>query len=342
MKCVQCGTDTKKKDRPAGTCPKCAHPFTFDPTNGDELTDAAFAAALTRVGAQGKVRFTEAHLVQELRRVGARRRRGCNAFFSAFEGLFRALGLVWGPNAATEGGPLNDPARLHVYIMRWLKFNGPLPGLIQSRPQPAGLSAEMLEELRSYSFDRAVITDQREIVDTLVANRFHFENNCAVLTAGGYPRHSFDVLRDMLRRNPNILVLVVHDATPDGCRLAHTLRHSPEWFKGIGRVVDVGLRPAHARFFPGLEQPPRQPGPVTPGGGILPAEAEWLALNRLDLTVIRPEQLVKRLYRAIVETESRDSGSGSSGGDEVLIYGGNNALLGTDADTSDGGADSFG
>lgn len=339
MKCVRCSTDTKKKDRPSGTCPKCGHPFTFDPTNGDELTDTAFAAALTRVGAQGKVRFTESHLVQELRRVGAKRRGGCNAVFSLFERFFRAIGLVWGPDAATEGGPLNDPARLRVYISRWVKFNGPIEGLLRSRPQPAGLSAEMLEELRSYSFDRAVITDHRDVVDTLVANRFHFENNCAVLTVGGYPEHSFAVLREMLRKNPNILVLVVHDATPEGCRLAHTLRHSPEWFKGIGRVVDVGLRPGHARYFPGLAQPPLRPGPVAAGAGILPEEAAWLALNRLDLAVIRPEQLVKRLYRAIVETES---GTWTSSDGDVIMYGGYHAMLGSDAGTSDGGADSFG
>lgn len=341
MKCVECGTDTKKKDRPEGRCPKCGHPFAFDPTNGDELTDAAFAAALQRVGAKGKVRFTEAHLVQELRRVGVKRRGGCNALLSFFVGAFRALGLVWGPDAAREGGPLNDPARLRAYIKRWAKVNGPIEGLLQGRPQPARLSPEMLEELRSYSFDRAVITDRREVVDTLVANRFHFENNCAVLTADGHPEHSFAVLREMLRKNPNILVLVVHDATPEGCRLAAHLRHDPAWFKGIGRVVDVGLRPGHARFFPGLEQPAHHPGPVSAGEGIEKEEAEWLALNRLDLAVIRPEQLVKRLYRAMVETEA---GSWSSGGgvDDVILYGGYHAMLGSDAGTSDGGADSFG
>lgn len=340
MKCVRCGTDTKKKDRPEGKCPQCRHPFTFDPTNGDELTDAAFAAALTRVGAQGKVRFVEAHLVQELRRVGAKRRGGCNAIFSLFERLFRAVGLVSGPNAAKEGGPLNDPGRLRSYIKRWVQVNGPIEGLLQGRPQPARLSDELLEELRSYSFDRAVITDQRDVVDTLVANRFHFENNCAVLTVGGYPQHSFAVLREMLRKNPNILVLAVHDATPEGCRLAHHLRHSPDWFQGIGRVVDVGLRPGHGRFFPGLEQPAHTPGTVPAGEGILPEEAAWLGMNRLDLSVIRPEQLVKRLYRAMVETES--GGWTTSGTDDVILYGGYHAMLGSDAGTSDGGGDSFG
>jgi hypothetical protein len=139
-------------------------------------------------------------------------------------------------------------------------------------------------------------------VDLLLANNFHFENNCAVLSAGGYPQQAFETVRRMLRRNPRLEVFVLHDITLEGCRLAHRLATDPEWFKGTGvRVVDVGLRPVHARPFKQLLQPAVRP--VAPGGGISPEEARWLSKHTLELAVIRPEQILKRLFRAMTQTQ---------------------------------------
>jgi hypothetical protein len=139
-------------------------------------------------------------------------------------------------------------------------------------------------------------------VDLLLANNFHFENNCAVLAVGGYPRQAFETVRRMLRRNPRLEVFVLHDITPEGCRLAHRLANDPEWFKGMGlRIVDVGLRPVHASpFTKFFEQVSHE---VPSGGGISPDEAQWLSRNRLELAVIRPEQVVKRLFRAMSQSQ---------------------------------------
>jgi len=174
----------------------------------------------------------------------------------------------------------------------------------------------------------------------LLANQFHFENNCAVLCDDGYPENTFPIIMRMLRKNPKLNVFVLHDASPRGCMLAHKLRTSPEWFAGIGQVIDVGLRPAHARFFPGMAEKNPVPLKITPTHGIDAAEAKWLSRWRLEMTVVRPEQLIKRLYRAMTGVEQGGWGAGtgnggSTGGADVIYFG-------TDADTSDGGGDSFG
>lgn len=356
MKCGGCGIDVKKKDRPDGKCPGCKRRFVFDPQNGDPITDVGFQHAMDRISAGGKVRWHREHLYAELRRRTRKDHRGFVTFAVVMGAIFAvtaigfalvvavlglpglavgvvlqlvASGVFFGLAALARAlaRPGIDVSAAHSLLARWRTAHEAMPGVIESTKGQPRLTPELEEELEQYSFDRAVVTDSRMIVDTLIANNFHFENNCAVMSVDGYPKHTFGILRKMVRQNPRIQVYVLHDATPEGCSLAHKLRNDPEWFAGIGTVVDVGLRPAHARYFPGMEEPPGAPGT---GEGITPAEEKWLAAHSLALAIVRPEQLVKRLFRGISVVEA-----GAADGDTVLY-------LGMDADSSDGGGDSFG
>ena len=127
----------------------------------------------------------------------------------------------------------------------------------RARREPAAPRPE--PDLADYSFDRAVICDRARTVDLLLANNFHFENNCAVLSIDGYPPGPFETVRAMLKRNPRLQVFALHDATPDGCTLAHRLATDPAWFAGQVPVIDVGLRPGHAGPFQGLWLPAAAP-----------------------------------------------------------------------------------
>jgi hypothetical protein len=66
MKCIQCGTDSKLKDRNAnqGRCPKCRHPFAFEPTTmgAIKITDSFFARAIADVSMNNTVFFTRQQL----------------------------------------------------------------------------------------------------------------------------------------------------------------------------------------------------------------------------------------------------------------------------------------
>lgn len=358
MKCVRCGHDSKLKDRPGRVCPQCRGTFAFEPQQGDPFTDRAFAHAIDVVSAQGTVRFAPAHVYYQLCR---QKRTSWGAFAGklvmaaiVLAGAFAVYAEgsgVWGTFIAVLGGALGVSAivglrRPRVPAVsrqsfdtlwdRWRSVHGAPKALVAPRrKQITQRSSALEDELRQYSFDRAVICDKPEVVDVLLANRFHFENNCAVLSVGGYPEAAFETVRAMLRNNPKLVVLTVHDATPDGCTLAHRLSNDPEWFAGRARVIDVGLRPAHAKFFPGQAQQNAKPRAVALHG-ITSEEAAWLSTYRLDLAVIRPEQLVKRLFKAITVAEAGGfDGGGGSSGDSVTIFG-------MDTSTTDGGGDSFG
>ncbi len=343
MKCIRCGEDSKKKDRSGRVCPKCARRFAFDPAEGDPFTDAAFKHALDVVGAEGTVRFHRLHVYYQL----------CRQLPSG--GLAETVGnladtvLGWFSKPAAKVSAVGLTASSFDTLWRmWVEAHGKPKGVVEATERaPRKRSAELEAELEAYSFDRAVITDQPLLVDVLVANRFHFENNCALLSVDGHPADAFDTVRKMLRNNPRLVVVAVHDASVAGCGLAHQLATDPAWFAGRARVVDVGLRPEHARLFPRQARPLATPPKVPRPPGLSDADWAWLQKGSLSAFVIKPEQLVKRVYKAIVEAEAPaagggdspgDSSAGSTGGGDVFVYGG----FGGDAQTSDGGGDSFG
>lgn len=344
MKCVRCGEDSKKKDRSGRVCPKCAGRFAFDPTEGDPVTDAAFQHAIEVVSAKGTVKFHPWHVHHQV----------CRQLGPAGGGvLSRMADTVFGwfsrPKPTVSAAAISSDSFRTLWRL-WVEAHGRPKGLVSDAPRaPRPRSPELEAELEAYSFDRAVICDQAALVDVLVANRFHFENNCAILSIDGHPADAFATVRKMLRKNPKLVVVAVHDASAAGCAMPHRLATDPEWFAGHTRVVDVGLRPGHAPKFPGqAEALASAPGGVCPPG-ITADEWAWLQVGRLSAFAIRPEQLVKRLYRAIVEAEAAGAPSGGDGGDGgsgvagsgdggVVVWGD----LGTDATSSDGGGDSFG
>ncbi|NJL68354.1 MAG: hypothetical protein HC894_19690, partial [Microcoleus sp. SM1_3_4] len=63
MKCINCQTDNKLKDRTAnrGRCKQCNHPFVFEPTSmiGVKITDPMFAKAIADVSVNDTLLFTQ-------------------------------------------------------------------------------------------------------------------------------------------------------------------------------------------------------------------------------------------------------------------------------------------
>ncbi len=230
MKCIRCGEDSKKKDRSGRVCPKCARRFAFDPAEGDPFTDAAFKHALDVVGAEGTVRFHRLHVYYQL----------CRQLPSG--GLAETVGnladtvLGWFSKPAAKVSAVGLTASSFDTLWRmWVEAHGKPKGVVEATERaPRKRSAELEAELEAYSFDRAVITDQPLLVDVLVANRFHFENNCALLSVDGHPADAFDTVRKMLRNNPRLVVVAVHDASVAGCGLAMT-------GVGAGPVSRVGV-----------------------------------------------------------------------------------------------------
>jgi hypothetical protein len=377
MKCRHCGENSRYKDwKDTWRCPKCRRPFVFAPREGDPFSDIAFQRAIDIVSAEGRVRWGVEHLYylldRRLARSYSQQAASAIAMLAVFITVLIALSDVrwWlrqmlpNPVAVAVGTavlaavlatavaaawrrrfrPALDRHRFESLYDRWTKQHGPPAGVIQ-RKQAATPAPDVETDVGDYSFDRAVICDRARTVDLLLANNFHFENNCAILSVDGYPAGPFKTVREMLKRNPRLAVYVLHDATPRGCRLARTLAQDPDWFGGRTVVVDVGLRPVQAVAIRGPYLPGGS-GDVGTAPGLTPEEGKWLARHRLELAVIRPEQVVKRLFRAInqpltarpdadnvIHLCHRTRETGSGGGDETMIE---------EADDADGAFDAFG
>jgi hypothetical protein len=353
MKCIRCDADCNYPERANKRCPKCRGEFAFEPRTGDPISDAGFKAAIDAVSSAGTVRFLPDHVYYEV----ARRKRSRSTARNLLYGL-GTTGLLATPInpgtglviAAVCGGlgtllwpsPMAKLARLPFKDLwkRWLEVHGEPRGLIKrSQRAPAG-PYRGPTDIPSYSFDRAVICDRPQTVDVLLANNFHFENNCAVLSVDGYPAHAFDTVRKMLKQNPRLVVYALHDATYTGCNLAHRLASDPTWFRGRARVVEVGLRPAHARGLRGVWQPPD----LTPAAsaGTTARERRWLERHSLDLAAVRPEQVIKRLYAVIVSDAELEPASTYVDVEPGVEYYVHPAAFRRDARAADGGPDSFG
>jgi len=337
VKCINCGKDNNYKERSTSSayskCPSCGRRFAFEPKDKDPVTDAAFKSAIDAVSANGQIRWGVEHLYYEVGRRMRRARRWKRRLPWVLLGLVALLLIValtkgrpvwvvilaligaavyrWGRAASSETMALS----LDAFNGLWAAWTNVHPDRVNAlivRRATAPRPRPLERDIPLYSFDRAVICDRARTVDLLIANNFHFENNCAVLSAEGYPAGPFETVRAMLKRNPRLKVLVLHDATPAGCQLATKLAGDPAWFKEQVPVIDVGLRPRHAPPFKGLWLIAQ--GHFVPiGEGVNQSEAAWLTNYALELAAIRPEQVLKRLFKAMNREDDSDSGGGGDG-----------------------------
>ncbi|HEX4947035.1 MAG TPA: hypothetical protein VFZ34_10235, partial [Blastocatellia bacterium] len=221
------------------------------------------------------------------------------------------------------------------WVRRWEQHNGLVTKRLQLPEQKQSL-AKVSAEVSAYSFDRAVICDRDEVAHFLIANNFHFENNCAILSVNGYPQSIFSTVMEMLHRNPQLKVYALHDASVAGVQLVHRLRTTPRWFAeshGV-TIYDLGLLPHQVmqRFmFERQEWDATKQAKTLPEAvrnSLQPAELEWLEAGKfVELESLAPLTLLKLLRDGIAKSrmpESDDAlvvvGDGGGGGDGVSVY----------------------
>ncbi|MDX2099412.1 MAG: hypothetical protein SFW36_16660 [Leptolyngbyaceae cyanobacterium bins.59] len=208
------------------------------------------------------------------------------------------------------------------WLTQWQQVNGAVKRLPPALPQPNGT---VNSEITNYSFDRLVVCDRSVIAQLLIANNFHFENNCAVLSINGYPQNLFDTVMAMLRQNPDLRVYVLHDCSPSGLQVMHQLKNSENWFRNQAvAIVDIGLLPR--QIFKLRDAVILQSASFAKAAQQLPAEIrqslsseelKWLDAGcYVELESFTPQRLIQVLNRGIAG--SRDIGT-TEGGDLILI-----------------------
>jgi len=132
--------------------------------------------------------------------------------------------------------------QLQEWLHHWEQIN--VPEKILPSPRQEIAPATINPDITAYSFDRLVVCDSANITQFLIANNFHFENNCAILAITGYPQSIFDTTMEMLRRNPDLKVYAIHDCRPKGMSLVNHLRTSERWFLNSNvTIIDIGILP---------------------------------------------------------------------------------------------------
>lgn len=383
MKCIYCSTENNYKDRQGNrqSCKSCHHPFAFEPkTDALQMNDPLFARVIKDVSADGTLSFTSRQLWYELnRRLLARKSFSCGsaALLIMIGGgllytlrhahpILLALPAIMMMAAAPKKskkqpqGPrftkLSFENFERNYLQKWTVAHGaitkmlpPVPRggksvvdqrVFRGRTHPNGSAAP---DVTAYSFDRALVVEHSDIAAMLVANQFHFENNCAILSLDGYPFGTADTIKTMLARNPNLKVFALHDASIPGCKMTETLRRQG-WFPDkTVRLIDLGLRPQHA-IKGGLimlqQAPQKFPVGVT-STSLHTEEITWLEQGHtVELAVLRPHKLMRAIYQGFARAGQTDDAAYDSDG--VIILDSGPSIWVYDAGVDVYASDSFG
>ncbi|BDI17668.1 hypothetical protein ANSO36C_34700 [Nostoc cf. commune SO-36] len=214
---------------------------------------------------------------------------------------------------------LFSQSQVKDWLERWQQMNGSVLKILPS-PNQENKPTSINPDVTAYSFDRLVVCDSANIAQLLIANNFHFENNCAILSITGYPQSIFDTTMQMLRRNPDLKVYAVHDCNSQGIGLVHNLRTNANWF--LHReitIIDIGLMPRQIiatkrgmfiQFSPQSARAAKQL-PKEVRQSLSAEELRWLESgNFVELESFSPQKIIKVLQKGIAgsrDLESDDS-----------------------------------
>ncbi|NER04775.1 MAG: hypothetical protein F6K17_20310 [Okeania sp. SIO3C4] len=264
------------------------------------------------------------------------------AFFLFLLGIGLGIFLIYfGTRQLTIQHKITQPlqfkqSEITHWLSRWEEINGEVTNVLA----PSREMSEPIEinsEVTAYSFDRVIVCDTAEIAQFLIANNFHFEHNCAVLSIDGYPQNIFSTVMQMLKQNPDLKVYAFHSATPRGVTMINELRNSPNWFSGNNLIIyDLGLLPRHV--FPSKNMWILKSDVSAGRGRKIPVEVkqtlskdelEWLEAGfYVELESFSPRKLLQVVSQGIAKTQAVANGYSSasdnsldSGDDGIILIG---------------------
>ena len=215
---------------------------------------------------------------------------------------------------------LISDSQINDWLNRWQQINGSILKVLPS-PKQKNTPATVNPDVTAYSFDRLVVCDSASIAQLLIANNFHFENNCAILSITKYPQSIFDTTMQMLRRNPDLKVYAIHDCNPQGISLVYNLRTNANWFLNSEiAIIDIGLTPRQIistkrgmfiQSSPESAQAAKQL-PEEIRQNLSAEELAWLESGKfVELESFTPQRIIKVLQKGIAGSQSLESDDSS-------------------------------
>jgi hypothetical protein len=192
-------------------------------------------------------------------------------------------------------------ARFAEALEMYCAHSGPPPGLLTTK-RPTALAPEGREpDLLDYGLLRLLVCQNPDVVDMLLANDFHIELACPVLTvteAAPLPAP----LVAMLSRTPDSRVYYLHNADAGGISIIPTLREQMNLPAAIP-LTAMGLRPSHAKsmhlfaFQKQLAQNKIEDWPYY----LSARERTWLEAGwHVELEAVSPVRLLRVLRRMML------------------------------------------
>lgn len=276
----------------------------FDP-KVDGFSDLRLVKAMDRLSVNGQLAYTEKQLFYAV---------------SGRKVVGPTLGqrLRRGPRWPKHIVPTLESSRFSGLLDTWLSLGGATRGRLiratdlASAPNRHPAGGAVPAEIAAHGFDRAIVVDSAEVAIMLVANNFHVDRRCAVISADGYPEAFLGSLLELLNRNPNLVVAVAHGARLDSMDLVGRIR---AWFPATTvRLVEVGLRPRQvisSKLFATTPASADGPDDATLNHNSLARlsddERRWLAWGlSTDLESLAPAQLMRVLTQAFNQLAQHD------------------------------------
>jgi hypothetical protein len=149
-----------------------------------------------------------------------------------------------------------------------------------------------------------------------------------VLSISGYPQAIFATTMAMLRRNPDLQVIALHNCSPSGVALINQLRTSPDWYLDSGQVIfDLGMLPrqiaaARGQAYIQVSADSAQDARVMPPEVIKQlsaTELKWLEAGYfVDLESLTPQKLMQIVSQGIARLQNL----GEDVGNNLILVGG--------------------
>lgn len=261
MKCPNC-THNQLRGKNGMTCTKCGYQFVFDPrsANNYKLTDGKFLGILKRASRGDTYYFTE----DELYYVAAMKTNvtgwGCFLFglpvaiFMGFwcSGFFQLKPMwIWTTGIAVllytlvilstkrSNQKLIPRKKWDKGVARWEQRFGNIPRLIKEPGLHNPPPDQVEPDIHSYGASQIIICQHDIQVDWLILNNFHTANSAIIISEAGYPEYLSKDLDELIQRNPQLKIGLIHDAGSVGEAMVERIRNN--WPFDSNQITDMGI-----------------------------------------------------------------------------------------------------
>ncbi len=261
MTCPHCQASLTGKERPNLTCSKCGKYFAFEPKqNALRLHDLKFRASVDRLGSGG-FKYTARQLRLALSRKPPTPPGGYGAAIGltslgllltivlAFAGGGKAIaaglgltlaGIIVGLSKAFGGqAEVTDATFQGEFINRWHAVYGEMPSGLIDESALAGLT---VEDRPSQNLLGVVVCPDQDLLKCLLANGVPRDLQLGLLSTAAPADAWENGLLELLKKNPQLPILLLHDASAEHAFLARDLPQILGLSAGH-RIFDLGLNP---------------------------------------------------------------------------------------------------